>query len=118
MWGPVVLYILLILAVSSVPRLRPAGSLGGLDKLAHLVEYAILGVLLRRAVTLRGVRGWLAVVTVGAAIGFLDEWYQSSVPGRVASIRDWLADTIGVCLGMMVYSMVARRRGVETEKGE
>lgn len=83
-----------------------------------MIEYAILGVLLRRAITLRGVGGWFAVVAVGAVIGSLDEWYQSSVPGRLASTQDWLADMIGVCLGVAVYSIVARRRGVETRKGE
>ena len=112
------LYVLLILAVSSVPRLRPPGSLSGLDKVIHVAEYAILGVLLRRATPLRGIGGLLAMVAVGAAIGFLDEWYQSSVPGRFASTQDWLADMIGVCLGVVVCTIVARCRSTRIQKGE
>lgn len=106
-WAPVLCYVALILAVSSIPRLRPPGGLPEADKFAHLAEYGILGMLLRRAVALPGRRGWLVVVLVAAAIGGIDETYQSMVPGRVRSLTDLMADTAGAGIGAAVQPVLA-----------
>ena len=93
--------------------------LRGWDKVVHFLEYAILGILLYRAMPARGFRRWLATLgIIGAAIGFLDELYQSTVPGRSASASDWLADLGGVCFGIVGCALAARARLVETGKGE
>ena len=46
-------------------------------------------------------RAWVhvALIVAGALYGATDEWHQSFVPGRDASVLDWLADLCGVTLG-------------------
>lgn len=107
-WGPVTAYVLLILAVSSVPRLAPPASWTGADKIAHVAEYGILGALLRRAAGSTG-RGLLGAVAVAGIVGGLDEIYQATVPGRCSSAVDWAADLVGGALGAAAYGMIVRR---------
>jgi VanZ family protein len=75
---------------------------------AHITEYAILAMLLygswgddrpfewqpRRA---------LWCVLVAAAYSLTDEFHQSYVPGRTASLIDCAIDTAGATLGILVY---------------
>jgi VanZ family protein len=98
------LYVALIFFVSSRPYLRPPGPEFQMkDKLAHSIEYGLLGFLLARA--LRPSRALPAVVEVlwfvalGAGIAGMDEIFQGSVAGRVTDITDWSADVIGLALG-------------------
>jgi len=108
---PIVLaagYVLLIFAVSSIPSLTaPGPDFVPKDKIAHVVEYFVLGVLLFRGI------GWTVtpsraatfgfLFAVGASVGALDEIYQSFVPGRMMSILDWYADALGVAVGCGVF---------------
>jgi VanZ family protein len=81
-------------------------------KVAHFSEYAVLGFLAARAfrgstqVTLR--RHWfvtgLALVVIYA---LLDEFHQSFVPSRTASLADSLIDMSGGLTALLVM----RRRG-------
>jgi VanZ family protein len=108
-WGPVVLYTLLILAVSSIPRLNPPGAWVGSDKIAHGIEYAILGALVFRAVPVRGVGAFAAAFGIALGVGAIDELYQSTVPGRSTSLYDWLADGAGGLIGAALGSLLASR---------
>lgn len=60
-----------------------------------------------------GQREWLAIALT-VAYGFIDEWHQSFVPGRMPDWRDIAADTVGAVLAMLVVrwiaGQVARRR--------
>ena len=73
------------------------------DKLDHLAEFAVLGVLLWNAVSrhhpLPVVTPAMFILTIGAGYGALDELHQSLVPERSAELGDWLADVAGVALG-------------------
>jgi len=70
-------------------------------KAAHLTEYAILAVLLWRAL-----RGWvddfwrrIALILAPAIIfAAADEFHQWFVPGRTADVHDVMADAIGATL--------------------
>lgn len=102
-WLPAVAWAALIFFLSSRSRLPvPLG--GGLDKLAHLAAYAVLGLLLARAARVP----W--AVTLGWLYGASDEVHQSFVRGRTADPVDWLADAVGVAAGVLVYHMLRRRR--------
>jgi VanZ family protein len=83
-------------------------------KCAHLSEYAVLALLLWRAWqhTLRqNIQPWhsreaalaLAVSVLYAAS---DEYHQSFVPSRGASLRDVLIDAVGAALGLLVAYLV------------
>ncbi len=86
-------YMAAIFALSSLPG-NEVGLPSPLDKLAHLVEYALLGFLLGRGTG----RAALAFA-VAALYGATDELHQAFVPGREASLFDWFADVLGAALG-------------------
>ena len=44
----------------------------------------------------------IIVILIVSAYGAIDEIHQSFVPGRDASISDWLVDTIGGILGALI----------------
>ena len=77
------------------------------DKLVHASLFAILGAL--------GMRGWLQadqrwrVLAFLLGLGVVTEALQALVPGRSASIWDWLADAIGVLLGIGFGTRVIRQ---------
>jgi VanZ family protein len=86
-------------------------------KTAHLAEYAVLALLLRRALG-RGTNfkaatstlsriAWIACVL--AATG--DEFRQSFVQSRGPSPWDVVIDSAGAIFGLLIYSWFARCRG-------
>ena len=106
-WGPVCGYAGLIfyLSAQSHPE-ETLPSLVGLfsDKVLHVAEYAVLGVLCYRAFrwSLRdSLRSWAvpSAVLLAALYGLSDEMHQSFVPFRDSSGLDWLADCVGAVLG-------------------
>ena len=75
------------------------------DKLVHGGLYLILGLSLAwgKRRTESDVSGLLFLL-MGMGYGALDEWHQSFVPGRHASVGDWVADSAGVMLGLVLFS--------------
>jgi VanZ family protein len=106
-WLPVVVWALLIFALSSIPHLGTG--LGTWDTIlrkgAHVTEYAILGLLLLRAV---GSEAPAFLLGVGYAI--TDEVHQHFVTGRHASPIDVAIDSAGVLLGVLVARSQFTRR--------
>ena len=101
-WAPVLVWAGVIFAFSSIPSLGT--DLGTWDlvlrKLAHLAEYAILGVLVVRAL----LRPWLAVLLVGL-YAISDEVHQTFVEGRVGAPLDVAIDTAGALAGVLAWSL-------------
>jgi VanZ family protein len=95
-----------IFAFSSVPDLGTG--LGGWDlllrKLAHTTEYAILGLLLARAV-----RNPTLAVGLGVLYAVSDELHQLTVTGRHGSPVDVAIDAVGVTIGVLAWQRLARR---------
>ena len=120
-WILVGAYLALIFGVSSIPQNPLSHTCFKVsDKLAHMAEYTGFGLLLTVAArsTLRRVPRWLlmvGVVLIGAAVGALDELYQTTVPGRERELLDWVADVAGVlvgsCAAMTLNSWMTSRRG-------
>ena len=81
---------------------------------AHMTEYAILAVLLYRALVPAVVRegpsapllAWLLAV----AYAMSDEVHQSFVPGRTAAVLDVGIDATGALLGLIALHLVHRVR--------
>jgi VanZ family protein len=104
-WLPVLGYITLIFAVSSVSDLPGPKLFPHMDKVAHLVEYGILGFLVGRTFRNAGPRFvtkfWFGLAIIATiAVGLLDEAFQSTVPGRESSRFDFTADMIGAAVGL------------------
>jgi len=92
---------------------------------AHVIEYAILALLLYRAIrrTLgRGPDDWCRRCAAWAwGITFLyaasDEWHQTFVPSRGGSIHDMLIDCCGAALGLVLWHgwlLYQRERKLQT----
>jgi VanZ family protein len=70
------------------------------DKVAHFVYYGMMAVLLSHGMGLR----WLIVpLILVPVIGAADEWHQSFIVGRDASVWDWMADGIGTVVATYAY---------------
>ena len=102
LWGPVLAAMAAIFIASAQPDLRPPE--GVTNEQAHSTGYAVLGVLVSRA--LAGGFGaplswWRAAgaVALTTAYGCSDEWHQSFVPGRDADLYDVWADAVGAVAG-------------------
>jgi VanZ family protein len=95
----------MIFALSSVPGSNVPGRFG---PIAHFVEYAVLAVLLFRALERgRSIRSALLMaVALASAYGLTDELHQRFVPLRVSDPVDWLVDTAGAALGVLAYLAV------------
>jgi VanZ family protein len=106
-WLPVIAWAALIFALSSIPDLGTG--LGTWDTIlrkgAHVTEYAILGLLLLRAVG-REVPAFL----IGVAYAITDEVHQRFVQGRHASPIDVAIDSAGILLGILLLARVESRR--------
>jgi VanZ family protein len=86
-----------------------------LRKCAHLTEYAVLALLLRRAVSQPAPRWWnwrqarltLLLVMFYAAT---DEFHQQFVPTRTSLVSDVFIDTAGGALGLFTLWLFGRWR--------
>ncbi len=107
-WLPVLLWMAMILSLSGrsdiPPRTNPATgetvrATYTIAKLAHVVEYVVLGALLLRAMRLPGgglglapTRAVLWSVLAAGAFGAADELRQAFVPNRSPSVVDVVID--------------------------
>ncbi len=102
LWAPVVFWALVIFALSSVPALSTG--LGVWDTIlrkgAHMTEYALLAVLLFRALGRE-----LPAFLIGLAYAASDEIHQHFVRGRHASPLDVAIDAAGLLLGLLALRL-------------
>ena len=98
-------WMVLIFIMSSQSSVPVSGGWGQ-DKLMHFICYGILGFMLARSFkNAQEGLSWkqIALVSLIAfAYGASDEFHQSFVPGREASLGDLLADTLGGIAGAML----------------
>lgn len=108
----------LIFYLSSLSRPPEQFSLFEWDKLNHCLEYAILGMLLIRALNerygkARFLRLQIIAFIIAAVYGAGDEFHQGFVFGRSASFFDWITDVIGAAIGAF---LILKRRKVSWQK--
>ena len=128
---------LLVIAVffaSGTPRLATP-DLGfniSKDKLAHFLVFGLIATSILRTPRFQraGIKGIFMAALLTSLYGACDEWRQSITPGRSVEFADWLADTIGAIVAVIVYSKwnfyrnlleyripKANKRLVDPEKG-
>lgn len=119
-WAPPLLYMALIFAISSLeqpPLPMPKFEWLTIDKIYHFIEYGILSVLLTIAFVNASPkwfpesRIWVAAALISILYGASDEIHQMFVPGRFATIADWVSDVIGSIAGVVgVYFYYKRKK--------
>ena len=91
----------------SVPLEAPGSAWQHLDKLEHLLFFAVLAFTGYRAWGRRA-QPWLLLGLLTFAV--LTEWLQGFVPGRSTSWLDLLANTSGIGVGTWLGMLVWRER--------
>ena len=133
-WLVVLLWIMIILAVSSIPNLPdklPASwskgiipsipdDLKGYEIVAaftHFGEFLILAFVLSWAVVGRSEAKIVKLLVFSLSIlyAFYDEIYQDGIPGRGFQVSDLTFDTLGVLAGMYLYQMIHSRHKKKEE---
>jgi len=92
-------------------------------KLAHCTEYAILNLFLYFSLNPRHPESWhtrsaLASVVIAGLFSLTDEYHQSFVPGRTASLKDCGLDTLGALVGMLLLYAGRRLQGFSPKGSE
>ena len=113
-WFPVLLYSAIIFYVSNQASLDSGLTLPYIDKVFHLGEYALYGMLVYRAVSHSF--AWtdkkhhiILAFLCSVIFAVSDEWHQSYVPGRDASFADVFADILGVGIGIYGYLLYSKK---------
>ena len=91
-------------------------------KLAHCTEYGMFALLLYHSFNFRRPEHWntrraVAAVVVAGLFSLTDEYHQSFVPGRTASIRDCGLDTFGALVAMALLYGERRLQAVLSRGG-
>jgi VanZ family protein len=104
-WVAAGLWAALIFAVSSIPTAgAPAGDVDLRGAVLHVVPYAVLAALVRRA----GL-SWRWSVLATVLYGLSDELHQAVVAGRDASSPDLFFDAVGALIGASLPVVRSRR---------
>jgi len=114
-WLPPILWAVIIFLFSS----HPTGTASNVDwqdfsikKFAHMVEYAVLTVLVYRAFINSKVnqkRSLIVAFLFAVFYGMSDEIHQSFTPGREPTVRDVVFDTIGASVAtIFVWKYLAK----------
>lgn len=115
------IYVLLIFGLALLPGATreddaPVHVAQLLHNLLHIPLYGGLAYTLTlaartQAMTLSGLAA-VAVVLTGLAVGVIDEWIQSHVSGRTASLGDVGLDVVGLVL----VALAVRMRGMSSSR--
>lgn len=113
-WGPVVLYMGVIFALSSQSTLPQVPVVLSWDKLQHSTAYGVMALLALRAWTrwplVRARNPYLPPLIITALYGMFDEFHQHFVPGRSSDPFDWAADVIGASMALGIAWLIYRRK--------
>jgi VanZ family protein len=113
--APVLAYAALIFLLSSVSKFPDVvPSFFGFDKFAHFSEYYLFGCLICRWLLAErnrfATRHSLALtIVIGTCYGLSDEWHQSFIPGRHATLWDALYDALGVVTAAVTYPLIIKK---------
>ena len=111
-WITLLLYSALMITLSHQPGDADfVAPFAHVDKVVHLIEYAVFAVLLLRALWMKD-KPYIRYLTIAVIVLFAasDELHQSFIPGRDASTMDLLADLLGAGVGAALYALARSRR--------
>lgn len=105
---PAIFYAAFIFFLSSLPSSAiPNLGISFGDLIIHFFEYSAFGYFVALAIMQSpGKINWkrvFAIFLIGTLYATSDEYHQSFVEGRVSAMSDFLADSAGVILGLIVF---------------
>ena len=111
---PALFYAALIFFLSSLPSSAvPNLGISFGDLIIHFIEYSVFGYLIALALMQQpekiNWKNFLILLFIGSLYGASDEYHQSFVEGRFSEVSDFLADSAGVVLGLIVFTIRAKR---------
>jgi VanZ family protein len=116
LWAGVIFW---LSAQTSPPDLGPQFAFK--RKIEHMAGYAMLGLLLIRALRITHTQSLpkaaALTILIAAAYAASDEWHQSFVPNRHPQATDVLIDLVGCSIAVAVYcAYESRRRTTEARR--
>ncbi|MFZ5559690.1 MAG: VanZ family protein [Patescibacteria group bacterium] len=113
-WLPVIIWGGVIFTLSSIPDLKSGLKEDFiLRKIAHILEFAILTLLLYRAIVVDEPRINKAIIfslIIALFYALSDEYHQIFVEGRQGSFRDAGIDSIGILIVALVCYIKNRKK--------
>lgn len=110
----VLLYLLLILALSKIPgHSIPDLRILSADKFLHILEYSVLGFLMVMGLSRISRIPIIFIITGSLIFAGIDEILQSFTPGRYPSIYDFIADALGIFLGLILTIIIVRNNNYD-----
>lgn len=107
---PLIFYWLLILTLTSLPGYdMPNIKIN--DKIEHFLAFGGLGFLLFLSLRIQNKYillkklPWLFTILFVALYAAFDELHQLFIPGRMCDFNDWVADMIGVIIGVLIMAV-------------
>lgn len=80
-------------------------------KAVHFFIFGILAMLICLALGNHKYTYYIAFLT-STAIGALDEWHQSFIPGRTSSFNDVLINAAGACTFLFIHFIIIRQNSI------
>lgn len=108
-----VVYWLGLFTASHIPRTPDVLSFAGGDKIMHFSSYALLAMLCALDRQLRGTLTGSTLPRIAAVLalyGVVDELLQYPIDGRTCDPLDWVADILGISVGLSVFVLLRMLR--------
>jgi VanZ family protein len=108
---PLVLYWIILFTATTLPG-KDLPDLGFSDKIQHFSAFFVLAILLNLALIyqrksyLLFKNASIATIIITLSYGAFDEIHQLYISGRYADFRDWLADSSGVIVGIILLNLL------------
>jgi len=110
---PLVLYWCVLLVLTSIPG-KYAPNIGVSDKIEHSGAYLVLAVLVnftymfQRKIPEFYNKPVIFTFFTIVFYGLVDEIHQMFIPGRMADVRDLIADAIGGIVGILIVQLIKK----------
>ncbi len=123
-WLPVIVWMGVIFigsSIGNIPRVGGKTTDSIVHRAAHVLEFAVLGALLLRAVNKEKPvtkREMITTLIIATLYGASDEFHQRFTPGRNSEGLSVLFDAAGGAIGGWVYHQWIRRRRAARQPGQ
>jgi VanZ family protein len=112
---PLIVYWITLFVLTTIPTDAIPHFFSSQDKFEHLIAYFVLGIFLNFALHFQTksstikLNSFVFSIVFIMVYGILDEAHQLFIPGRQADVLDWLFDTIGGSIGVILISIFLKK---------